>query len=174
MARQLAEQKINVLRFDYRGMGDSNGDTTFDHSQPDVQCAIDTFITENPDVKDLYILGLCDGATAGLFSSIGDKRVCGLILINPWLRTAEGQANAFIKSYYSEKIFNIEFYKNLLIGKVKVIQSLRSFFENLLLSRKLNEKSDNNKANTESLPSKVFLSLSKFSGRVLIILSEDD
>ena len=45
VARHLAEQGIASIRFDYRGMGDSEGDMrNFENIDSDIRAAIDTLI----------------------------------------------------------------------------------------------------------------------------------
>src|SRR5690606_34644237 len=85
LARYLAERGIPVMRFDYRGMGDSDGDMrTFEHVGKDLGSDIDYFFSECSFLKDIVIWGLCDAASAALFYAHQDRRISGLVLLNPW------------------------------------------------------------------------------------------
>jgi pimeloyl-ACP methyl ester carboxylesterase len=76
-ARYLAARRIEVLRFDYRGVGESTGlfeDMSFDHWQEDVQTLTDWILTRSPKVP-LMLHGLELGAilAARIFDSgLGD------------------------------------------------------------------------------------------------------
>src|SRR5262245_40701144 len=63
MARELAGRGHAVLRFDYRGMGDSDGATrTFEAVSEDIRCAIDVLFAEQPGLTGVVLWGLCDAA----------------------------------------------------------------------------------------------------------------
>ncbi|WP_229425323.1 hydrolase 1, exosortase A system-associated [Massilia sp. Se16.2.3] len=84
LARDLADAGIPALRFDYRGMGDSEGDLqTFEHVEDDLRAAIDRFFLEVPGMREVVLWGLCDGASAAAMYAPQDARVSGLVLLNP-------------------------------------------------------------------------------------------
>ncbi|MEO7495060.1 MAG: hydrolase 1, exosortase A system-associated, partial [Massilia sp.] len=105
LARSLAEQGIPAMRFDYRGMGDSEGPMrSFEDVNADLRAAVDHFLASAPDMNEVVIWGLCDAASAALFYAASDDRVCGMVLVNPWVRTSGGFAKATLKHYYIDRL----------------------------------------------------------------------
>ncbi|MBL4589441.1 MAG: hydrolase 1, exosortase A system-associated, partial [Alphaproteobacteria bacterium] len=111
LARFLAEQGVSVLRFDYRGMGDSSGVMQdFEQAQPDIKAAVNIFFEHNASVKKVVLWGLCDAASAIGFYAAGDDRVKGLVLLNPWVRTEQGESKAYLKEYYLKRLVSRAFW----------------------------------------------------------------
>lgn len=121
LARALAASGFAVLRFDVRGMGDSSGrQRNFEAISADIGAAIDALEVQVPQVRRVVLWGLCDGASAALLylHDTADRRVHGLILLNPWVRTEAGLARTHVKHYYTQRIRQREFWAKLLCGHV--------------------------------------------------------
>lgn len=128
LARHLAAQGIAVLRFDYRGMGDAEGEQRdFEMVHEDLRCAIDRFQAAVPAVREVVLWGLCDGASAALFYARHDARVQGVVLLNPWVRTEGGLAKATLKHYYRERLLQPALWKKIFTGQFNYGAALRSF-----------------------------------------------
>ena len=172
LARGLAAAGFSSLRFDYRGMGDSAGGArTFEHAQEDIRSAIDRLMERQPALRELVIWGLCDAASAALFYAHGDKRVSGLVLLNPWVRTDEGMARAQLKHYYGARLLQRAFWQKLLRGEVALMGSLTGFAERLFQAFR---RSTDSAKMVKPLPQRMEDGLRKFHGRVLLILSGND
>jgi uncharacterized protein len=120
-ARHLAEQGFPVLRFDYRGMGDSAGETGhFERVNADVRAAIDALLQAKPQIQRVVLWGLCDGASAALLycRETQDPRVAGLVLLNPWVRSLTTQAVTRVKHYYLQRLRDRAFWRKLVSGQV--------------------------------------------------------
>lgn len=182
LARHLARQGIPVFRFDYRGMGDSSGaQTDFEDAGQDICQAIDAFLEQAPTVREVVIWGLCDGASAATIYAARDRRVTGLVLLNPWLRTKQGLARAFLRHYYLRRLLSAEFWQGLLRGSIKPAASARSLWQILQrqLPGKLDKRSESNSGISSSgavrpLPVRVAEAWRTFQGPILLILSGED
>jgi len=183
LARQLAADGIPIFRFDFRGMGDSEGDArTFENVEDDVRYAIDRFFAEIPSLSELVILGLCDAASAALFYAYRDRRVTGLVLLNPWVRTEEGSARAYLKHYYTSRIFKRELWRKIWSGNFNYAASIRSLSGTIstVVAKKREiasppaRNNSKNECDSVSLPERMFQGLERFQGKVLLILSSND
>ena len=196
LARALSAAGVPVFRFDYRGMGDSSGDIRdFEQVRDDITAAIDTFIAHRPGMREVVIWGLCDAASAALDYAWRDARVGGLVLLNPWVRTEEGLAKAYLKHYYLQRFISRDLWTGLLKGRVNPLASLRSV-TGLLGSvisgaRKPNAAQGGSGALAhanagaahidtmplapgEPLPGRMAAGWRRFDGPILLILSGDD
>ena len=86
LARQLSRKGINVLRFDYRGIGDSLGTnqqtTSLKQWQEDVHAAID-FACEQTNCRNVMLLGLRYGGTIASAVATETDKVNSLVLWEP-------------------------------------------------------------------------------------------
>lgn len=121
LSRQLAGQGWPVFRFDVRGMGDSSGALqAFEDQTPDIAAALDAFAAQAPGLQQVVLWGLCDGASAALLylDQTHDKRVGGLVLLNPWVRSSETLAKAQVKQYYARRILDPQTWRALVGGRI--------------------------------------------------------
>lgn len=182
LARHLAANSIPAFRFDYRGMGDSDGaQRTFEDIHDDLHCAINTFLERVPGLTELVIWGLCDAASAALFYARHDLRITGLVLLNPWVRTDEGMAKATLKHYYTARLLEPELWNKIRKGRFSYTAAITSLFSLLRQvvsgSNKVVSAIPDKTAGTcgiAPLPERMQEAFRDFSGRVLVILSGDD
>lgn len=176
LARDLAESGIPVFRFDYRGMGDSEGVLAgFEHIQQDIRSAIDCFQIQIPGIKEVVLWGLCDAASASAFYASSDSRIAGLVLLNPWVRSEQGEAKAFIKHYYLRRLLSKAFWQKVLKGDFLVGKSISSLLFNVRRVNHLSSGDDDHSTVVDRpLGTRVYSGLSLFKGKVLLILSGND
>ena len=170
MARGLAAAGYPTLRFDYRGMGDSGGEPrSFEAVHEDIRAAIDQFMRAVPGMSSVVLWGLCDAASAVLMYCGDDPRVVGLVLANPWVRTTSGEARAFLRHYYWQRLTQREFWSKVARFEFNVFASLRDWLGKLRAA-----------GNSAGAPAplgfidRMYQGMAGFRGRILLLISGKD
>ena len=104
IARTLAERGIIALRFNFRGVGRSEGEFGEGVAElDDVAGAVDSLLREEGvDRGRLYLVGYSFGAWVGLHHAEHDPRICGVVAIGlPMGQSEEG----FLSGYTRPKFF---------------------------------------------------------------------
>ena len=175
-ARSMASEGTAVLRFDYRGMGDSAGPyLDFEQVSKDLDAALTLLLQEVPELDDICVFGLCDAASSALMFSAYDSRVNRLLLLNPWVRSEQTEAKAAIKHYYGKRLLSADFWRKLFSGEVRVMASIRDVLRKLWLSRKsaVSAKSSSAASSTD-FRQQMLAGAKQFKGSVLLVLSGND
>jgi len=180
LARDLAKDGITSLRFDYRGMGDSEGDPrNFETVGDDVRSAIDALLSAAPNIRQIAIWGLCDAASAALLYAHTDPRVKGLVLLNPWVHSEAGANRARVKHYYSARLLQRSFWAKLFSGQVKVAASVAEFIKGIgyFFADKSHAPPQINPLSTQENTlyiDRMLAGLQQYGGATLLILSGND
>lgn len=179
LSRYLAANGFSNMRFDYAGMGDSEGtDADFMNVSDDIQGAIDT-LKQQSGVDKVVIWGLCDAASSALIYA--KKRSCedlaGMILLNPWVRSEQGEAKAIVKHYYLNRLKDKSFWLKILSLKFNFVDSLASLKENVIkMSSKKGQLEVPNEVVTidDNYIDHMLDGLSSLQVPVMLVISGDD
>jgi exosortase A-associated hydrolase 1 len=183
LARALAAGGYPVLRFDYRGMGDSSGALhDFNDVSSDIGAAIDAMQRHLPSVTKVALWGLCDGASAALLycDETHDERVSGLCLLNPWVRSEASLARTQVKHYYLQRIMQKDFWAKLMRGGV-AWNALAGLARNIAVAATGTaaagatiSKSNPSSSNNQPFQQRMAAAWGTFNGSILLLLSGDD
>ena len=182
LARRLAARGYPVLRFDLRGMGDSGGTHLgYQHSEADIRAAIDAFTAEQPQVTELVLFGECESASGILFYAYQDHRAKGIVLVNPWVRTDESQAQVILKHYYVARLLSRAFWRKLASGTfnprasvVSFVRVLRTYLQGRKLAASNHAGPGHEDMSNLPLPLKTGEGLRRFRGQAMILMSGND
>lgn len=172
LAAQIAARGHCVLRFDRRGVGDSEGaNATYRGSGPDIASAV-AFLRQQHPGQRIVAMGNCDAASALMLN--GGSGADGLILCNPWTIEGEdegadeesraGAQVASLRAHYRARLTSPAALLRLFSGKV----SLRSLAGSVLAMARRRPKSAN------TLVDAMAKGLEHFSGPVAFLLAEND
>lgn len=127
LARELAASGHSVLRFDLSGIGDSRSRgedrdpmTTF---QADLADAIEMLASQG--LESFVVVGLCSGADIALQYGAGDRRILGLVLLDPSIPPTL----RFYADYVSQRLGRLRSWLNFARGRGRiwrdVVESIR-------------------------------------------------
>lgn len=175
LARRLAERGYSVLRFDYRGMGDSLGETQpFDDVDTDIGAATEALLAACAEIKTVCLWGLCDAASAAMMYAPTDTRVAGLVLLNPWIRSEATIARTYLRHYYIERLLSRAFWSKLLAGAFSPTESVRSLFGMFSNAMRAPDKGAAAAGRTAPFQERMLHGAERFRGSVLLMLSGRD
>ena len=164
IATQVAAAGYPVLRYDRRGVGDSDGDDPgYLGSGPDLSAAAAAFRAEAPQVTTLVGFGLCDGATTlALYGKAAG--MTALALANPWLVEAapDDLAPAAARAHYRGRFLSPRAWADVLSGKVDILGAAKSLFGAVAGPE------------DKSLAARVATSLTPYAGKMTLILASGD
>jgi exosortase A-associated hydrolase 1 len=175
LSRFLCEHNWSSMRFDYEGMGDSEGDFVgFRHAEASITSAIDFLHDRFANKPSIILWSLCDGATASiLYGAKHPEYITRMILCNPLVITQDGLARSTIKHYYIKKIFSKEFYRNIFQFNINIFESFLSLIK-VFEYAYFKKRPKCNHIKEDNLPQLVIESLNSFSKPIRIILSTND
>lgn len=173
LGRRLAAVGIPVMRFDYRGMGDSAGAFQgFDHTEDDLRVALQAFRQHAPRVNEFVLWGGCDAASASMINAWRLPEVTGLILGNPFVHSEETGDRVVVKHYYWQRIREKSFWLKVLRFQFNPLPAL-SVVGRLLRPHRQKSLGGRQSDRFETLPFQHQMreGIKRFRGHVLLLMS---
>ena len=175
LARELCARGTPVLRFDFAGMGDSGGEFEgFEHADGDIRAAIDAVQARDPCPRGICLWGLCDGASAALMYATQDPRVTRLVLLNPWVRTNAGQAQAYLDAYYGRKLRSRGFWRRMFGNPAVLLRAASGYLANLCRARRTSDAGAEQGDAQGHFLARMLSGAQGFTGQTLVLLSGQD
>lgn len=163
LAARIAAQGFPTLRFDRRGIGDSEGQNTgFRGSAPDILAALAAFRHEAPQVRRVVALGNCDAASALMLG--GGLGADALVLANPWTIEHDDAPPppAALRAHYLQRLKDPAALIRLVSGRI----SLRGLMKSL--------RDITRKTQTTSLADDMAGGLAGFTGPTRLLIAARD
>lgn len=114
LGRRLASEGIPVMRFDSRGMGDSEGAfTRFSSMQNDIAAAIEEFKKRAPHIRGVILWGGCDAATSALINAYKFSDVVCVMAGNPFV-SSRSTASIKANKHYRARLLQASFWKKVI------------------------------------------------------------
>tara|TARA_R110000823_G_scaffold210224_15_gene340625 strand:+ start:16197 stop:17066 length:870 start_codon:yes stop_codon:yes gene_type:complete len=175
LARDLAAAGIPSLRFDYTGMGDSEGEQRdFNATNEDLGAAIAAFSATVPGLQRIVLWGLCDAASSAMLFAHQHPQVRGLVLLNPWVHGVEHSPNVTLSHYYRPLISASENWGRLFSGKIDLLPAFREFFGSSMRWVAGRFGLSHGLPSRHSFVREMLEGFQQFAHPSLVILSEDD
>jgi len=168
LAADLAAQGFAVLRYDRRGIGDSEGaNGGFENAGPDIAAAMATLRQQVGMATRIVALGNCDAASALMLAK--GAGADALVLSNPWTIMPEADNAAdmpvqALRAHYRARLTNLAAIKRLLTGQIP----LRKLVASLLGAAKTTNAGPNDLAQAMAA------GLARFDGQTRILLATRD
>jgi len=189
LARAFAQAGFPVLRFDYRGVGDSDGQLLSEcepclQIENDISDAVTTLFESAESITQVALLGLCDGATAAALYAHNDPRISHLILLNPWPGSEGVSDKTYLAHHYLRRLRwekLLQLIRRVCRGQFRWRASVQDLIKHSLgaMRERSSAKREDSMTNPTASGGAVVLNqcceaLRKFSGKVLFVFGGRD
>jgi uncharacterized protein len=179
LARELAAGGVPVMRFDYRGLGDSEGTFKgFEDIEADLASAIRAFREQVPGLQEVVLWGGCDAASAIMINAWKYPEVTGIMVGNPWAHTAETGDAVTVKHHYRARMRDKSFWLKVLKLQYNPLPAAATLARAALA--RLRHRGAGRQAAADSVPKdtpgqpfvlRMRRGMSRFKGDMLVLMS---
>ena len=175
LGRRLATEGITMMRFDHRGIGDSEGSYRgFLYIEDDIAAAVDEFRRRSPWITDIVLWGGCSAATAALTHAHKIPAVVGIIACNPFVNSPSITAKA-TRNHYVSSLTKMAFWRKLIHGDYSIRDYLSQGRQ--MLSKKIGSglnKSQQTASDGDNVSfiDELLIGLKHFDGKVLFLMGD--
>ncbi len=121
ISRRLAQEGYASLRFDFSGIGDSTPRTDAisptDSASADIKEVVD-WLDRERGAREIILVGLCSGADHAMAYASTDRRVLGLILMDP---TVPATARYYVH-YVAQRLIRLNNWISVLTGRSRLLR----------------------------------------------------
>lgn len=165
LAARIAAEGYPVMRFDRRGIGDSEGvNREFRSNGADIAAALAAFRQQCPQITRMVGFGNCDAASALMLT--GGAGLDALVLSNPWTfgDGEEAASPEVVRDHYRRRLSDPAAIRRLLTGKVPIGNMARSLLSALRPAP----------ARPDGLAAEMAQAMSDFQGSVRFLIAGRD
>jgi exosortase A-associated hydrolase 1 len=139
LARYLCRHGFAVLRFDYEGLGDSEGPAIgFQKAARSILAAQDFLPTVVGKLEHNIIWTICDGCLAAVEAALDCKnRYTGLILCNPYIFNESERARHTLLHNYISHLNEYESWAKIIDFRKGISKNISKFFRYLWIAAKV-------------------------------------
>lgn len=175
LGRRLSQEGVHVMRFDHRGLGDSEGKFHgFESLHDDIAAALAEFRRRVPALSRVVLWGGCDAASAALINAHRFPEIISIVAANPWVSSERTAARVQQKHYMARlrqwsfwrKLFRMEYDLSSYFGSA--LGRLRDRFRDA--SNFEQKKQPAEKAQSHYID-RMLDGLQQFEGSVLFLMS---
>lgn len=172
LSRFAAERGYPTLRFDYQGMGDSEGETKqFTDIEDEIAAAVAQLKRSVPEVTDVVLWGGCNAASAIMMFASEIPEVTAYAVNNPYIESDMAE-NKAVKAHYQNRLKDVNFWKKFFGGKYFNYSMLKEIFSVASAGLKISRRSENeNNKKIMTFTERMLQGFSHFSGKALVIVS---
>lgn len=174
LGRELASRGIPVLRFDHRGMGDSDGEFRgFEDMASDLDAALQALRSRLPTVTAIVLWGGCDAASAAFINAHRFPSVVAIAAANPWI-TDERMAQRVQQQHFRSRLSEWSFWKKVITLQYNPLHYLGPLWRKIAPSTgdtSTGATPDRSAAEPGSFVDRMREGLARFDGQLYLLMS---